>query len=52
MRNVVLHRLLETYTVDVSSRLVAAMAAGAELPYELGSEPGIGGPPISTATNR
>ena len=39
VRNVVLHRLLETYTVDVSSRLVAAMAAGAELPYELGAEP-------------
>ena len=44
MRNVVLHRLLETYTVDASSRLVAAMAAGAELPYELRSEPAIGGP--------
>ena len=43
MRNVVLHRLLETYTVDSSSRLVAAMAAGAELPFELGSEPAIGG---------
>ena len=43
MRNVVLHRLLETYTVDVSSRLVAAMAAGADLPYELGAEPAIGG---------
>ena len=43
MRNVVLHRLLETYTVDTSSRLVAAMAAGAEMPYELGSEHAIGG---------
>ena len=44
MRNAVLHRLLETYTVDTSSRLVAAMAAGAELPYELGSEPTVSGP--------
>ena len=44
MRNVVLHRLLETYTVDTSSRLVAEMAAGAELPYELVSEPAAGAP--------
>jgi hypothetical protein len=44
VRNVVLHRLLETYTVDVSSRLVAAMASGAELPFELGAEPAHGGP--------
>jgi hypothetical protein len=43
VRNVVLHRLLETYTVDSSSLLVGAMAAGAELPYELSSEPTIGG---------
>ncbi|HEX5191316.1 MAG TPA: hypothetical protein VFW09_00825 [Solirubrobacteraceae bacterium] len=43
MRNVVLHRLLETYTVDSSSRLVAAMAAGDELPYELAEDRGVGG---------
>jgi hypothetical protein len=43
VRNVVLHRLLETYTVDSSSRLVAAMAAGDELPYELAEDRGVGG---------
>ena len=44
MRNVVLHRLLETYTVDSSSRLVAEMATGAELPYELAEDRGVRGP--------
>ena len=43
MRNVVLHRLLETYTVDASSRLVGEMAAGAELPYELAEDRAIDG---------
>jgi hypothetical protein len=44
VRNVVLHRLLEIYTVDSSSRLVAEMAAGAEMPYELAEDRGRGGP--------
>jgi hypothetical protein len=43
VRNVVLHRLLETYTVDTSSRLVAEMAAGDEMPYELAEDRGVGG---------
>jgi hypothetical protein len=42
VRNVVLHRLLETYTVDSSSRLVAAMTAGDELAYDLAEERGVG----------
>jgi hypothetical protein len=44
VRNVALHRLLEIFTVDSSSRLVAEMAAGAELPYELAEDRGRGGP--------
>jgi hypothetical protein len=43
VRNVVLHRLLENYTVDTSSRFVAEMATGSELPYELAEDRGMGG---------
>lgn len=35
MRNAVLHRLLEAFTVESSGRLSADAAAGAELPFEV-----------------
>jgi hypothetical protein len=38
VRNVTLHRLLESFTVDASSRLCAEAAAGAEMPFELAEE--------------
>ena len=38
MRNVTLHHLLESFTVDASSRLCAEAAAGAEMPFELAEE--------------
>ena len=40
VRNVTLHRLLESFTVDASSRLCAEAAAGAEMPFELAEERG------------
>ena len=46
MRNVTLHRLLETFTVDASSRLCAEAAAGAEMPFELAEERGGGRVPL------
>ena len=46
MRNVTLHRLLETYTVDASGRLCAEAAAGAEMPFELAEERGSGRVPL------
>ena len=42
MRNVTLHRLLESFTVDASGRLCAESAAGAEMPFELAEERGSG----------
>jgi hypothetical protein len=38
VRNASLHRQLETFTVDASGRLTAAMAAGAEIPFEVAEE--------------
>ncbi|MFZ1996102.1 MAG: hypothetical protein WAU75_18465, partial [Solirubrobacteraceae bacterium] len=46
MRNVTLHHLLESFTVDVSSRLCAEAAAGAEMPFELAEERGSGRVPL------
>ncbi len=46
MRNVTLHRLLESFTVDASSRLCAEAAAGAEMPFELVEERGSGRVPL------
>ena len=46
VRNVTLHRLLETFTVDASSRLCAESAAGAEMPFELAEERGAGRVPL------
>ena len=46
MRNVSLHRLLETFTVDASSRLSAESAGGAEMPFELAEERGTGRVPL------
>jgi len=46
VRNVTLHRLLETFTVDASSRLCAEAAAGAEMPFELAEERGGGRVPL------
>jgi hypothetical protein len=46
VRNAVLHRLLESYTVDASSRLSADAAAGAEMPFELAEERGVGRVPL------
>ncbi|HEX3690872.1 MAG TPA: hypothetical protein VHV28_14325 [Solirubrobacteraceae bacterium] len=46
MRNVTLHRLLESFTVDASSRLCAESAAGAEMPFELAEERGSGRVPL------
>jgi hypothetical protein len=46
VRNVILHRLLESFTVDASSRLCAEAAAGAEMPFELAEERGTGRVPL------
>jgi hypothetical protein len=46
VRNISLHRLLETFTVDASSRLSAQAAAGAEMPFELLEERGAGRVPL------
>ncbi len=46
MRNISLHRLLETFTVDASSRLSAEAAGGAEMPFELTEERGTGRVPL------
>jgi hypothetical protein len=46
VRNVTLHRLLESFTVDASSRLCAEAAAGAEMPFELAEERGTGRVPL------
>ncbi len=46
MRNISLHRLLEAFTVDASSRLSAEAAAGAEMPFELLEERGTGRVPL------
>ena len=42
VRNTVLHRHLETFTVDASSRLSERAAGGDEIPFELCEEPGSG----------
>jgi hypothetical protein len=46
VRNVALHRLLESFTVDASSRLSAETAGGAEMPFELTEERGAGRVPL------
>lgn len=46
MRNVILHRLLESFTVDAASRLSAEAAGGAEMPFELVEERGAGRVPL------
>lgn len=46
MRNVLLHRLLETFTVDASTRLSAESAGGAEMGFELVEERGSGRVPL------
>jgi hypothetical protein len=46
VRNVTLHRQLESFTVDASSRLCAEAAAGAEMPFELAEERGSGRVPL------
>jgi hypothetical protein len=46
VRNISLHRLLETFTVDASSRLLAEAAGGAEMPFELIEERGTGRVPL------
>ena len=46
MRNVTLHRLLESFAVDASSRLCAEAAAGAEMPFELAEERSSGRVPL------
>jgi len=46
VRNVTLHRLLESFTVDASGRLCAEAAAGAEMPFELAEERGSGRVPL------
>ncbi len=46
MRNINLHRLLEAFTVDASSRLAAETAGGAEMPFELAEERGAGQVPL------
>ena len=46
MRNVLLHRLLETFTVDAARRLSAESAGGAEMPFELIEERGAGRVPL------
>ena len=46
MRNVVLHRLLESFTVDAAGRLSAESAGGAEMPFELVEERAAGRVPL------
>ena len=46
MRNVLLHRLLETFSVDAAGRLSAEAAGGAEVPFELAEERGSGRTPL------
>ena len=46
VRNVILHRLLESFTVDASGRLSAESAQGAEMPFELTAERGAGRVPL------
>jgi hypothetical protein len=46
VRNATLHRLLESFTVDASSRLSAEAAQGAEMPFELSEERGAGRVPL------
>ncbi len=46
MRNINLHRLLEAFAVDASSRLAAETADGAEMPFELAEERGSGQVPL------
>ncbi|MGZ4295347.1 MAG: hypothetical protein ACXVRM_14020 [Solirubrobacteraceae bacterium] len=46
MRNVTLHRLLESFTLDASSRLCGEAAAGADMPFELAVERGTGRVPL------
>jgi hypothetical protein len=46
VRNLTLHHLLESFTVDASSRLCAEAAAGAEMPFELAEERGSGRVPL------
>jgi hypothetical protein len=46
VRNISLHRLLESFTVDASSRLLAEAAGGAEMPFELTEERGSGQVPL------
>jgi hypothetical protein len=46
VRNVTLHRLLESFAVDASSRLCAESAAGAEMPFELAEERSSGRVPL------
>jgi len=46
VRNISLHRLLETFTVDASGRLSAEAAGGAEMPFELLEERGTGRVPL------
>jgi hypothetical protein len=46
VRNVVLHRLLESFTVDAAGRLSAESAQGAEMPFELTAERGAGRVPL------
>jgi hypothetical protein len=46
VRNLTLHHLLESFTVDASSRLCAEAAAGAEMPFELAVERGTGRVPL------
>lgn len=46
MRNITLHRRLETFTVDASSRLSAEAAGGAEMPFELLEERSAGRVPL------
>src|SRR5450755_4825097 len=40
VRNTMLHRVLEAFTVDAAGRLVVDTAGGAEIPFELIEEPG------------
>jgi hypothetical protein len=46
VRNVTLHHLLESFTVDASGRLSAEAAGGAEMPFELIEERGTGRVPL------
>ena len=46
MRNISLHRRLESFTVDACGRLSAEAAGGAEMPFELSEERGGGGVPL------